>query len=364
MISRLVSLRRKLSERQLDAVLISQTTNRHYLSGFTGSAGFLIISDRKAILVTDFRYAEQARSQSPDFQVVQIAGEFIKWLPELLVELGAERIGFEGDDLTFFAHRQLVRATRKLAPKARPRLVSIEGLIGFQRACKEPDELAAIEKAAALADTAVERAGTLLKPGMTEKELAWNLERFLRENGSEGVAFDIIAASGPNSALPHAEPTDRIILSGEPVVIDLGARVDGYCSDITRTIFLGEPNADFARIYRIVQSAQSAALASIRAGMNGDEADRLARDVIGKAGYEKAFGHGLGHGVGLDVHEQPRLGTNSPDILAEGMVFTLEPGIYLEGLGGVRLEDMVLLEKQGPRILTQAVKLEFPQEEK
>ncbi|MFA4836175.1 MAG: M24 family metallopeptidase, partial [Dehalococcoidia bacterium] len=214
-----------------------------------------------------------------------------------------------------------------------------------------------IEAAAALADAAEDHASEILKPGMTEKELAWKLERFMREKGSEVLPFDIIVASGPNSALPHARPSDNEILPGTPVVIDLGARFDGYTSDITRTICLGEPSRKFADIYRIVHEAQLAALRKVRAGMSGGEADSLSRETIVKAGYGEAFGHGLGHGIGLETHELPSLGQNSTDILQNGMVFSIEPGIYLQGWGGIRIEDMVLLEGNGPRVLTQARKL-------
>ncbi len=359
MSSHLKKLRVKIRENQLDALLVSNATNRRYLSGFTGSAGFLFITQSDAVLATDFRYVEQAGIQSPDFRIARIGGGFAGWFPELVNTLGARQIGFESDDLTLASYRQLVKAARKLPPKSRPSLVSTQGMIESVRAVKDVDEIRLIEKAADLADAAEEYAVTSLRPGMTEKQLAWELEKFLKEKGSEGLPFDIIVASGPNSALPHAQPSDRVIESGEPVVIDLGTRTQGYTSDITRTICLGKPSAELVRISRIVQQAQDAAFAGISSGISGGEADRLARKVIEEANYGEAFGHGLGHGVGIDTHEQPRLGQNSSDILAEGMVFTIEPGIYLPVWGGVRIEDMVLLEKEGPRIITRASKLKL-----
>ncbi|MCL0102439.1 aminopeptidase P family protein [Dehalococcoidia bacterium] len=357
MIPRLEEVRRRLGE--MDVILISQATNRRYLSGFTGSAGFLFISRKDAVLAVDFRYVEQARAQSPDFEVVKIKGEFPEWFPGLISELGARHVGFESGHLTLTAYRQLVRAARKLPPKARPRLHPTRGLVEALRCVKEEKETRLIEEAASLADSAIEHANAILQPGITERELAWELERFLREKGSERLPFEIIVASGPNAALPHAPAGDRAILRGEPVIIDLGARVNGYCSDITRTICFGEPNDTLAQIHSIVQEAQLAALKKLRAGMGGEEVHQLAKDVIEQAGYGEAFGHGLGHGIGLDSHEKPRLGPNSTDVLAEDMVFTLEPGIYLDGWGGVRIEDMVLLDKSGPRLLTRAGKLKL-----
>ncbi|MFO8100635.1 MAG: aminopeptidase P family protein [Dehalococcoidia bacterium] len=356
---RIENLRLKLAARKLDAFVVSQPTNRRYLSGFTGSDGFLFITRHQAVLATDFRYIEQAALQAPDFEIKRIAGSFAAWLPELVETLRARRIGFESDDLTLTAYRQIAKSIRKLPPKNQPSLFSTQGLVESLRAVKDAEEIKLIEKAAALADAAEEYAAASLEPGMTERQLAWELEKFLRERESEGLPFDIIVASGPNAALPHAQPSKRVINSGEPVVVDLGARLDGYTSDMTRTICLGQPEETFRHIYIIVQRAQEAALKEVRPGMTGGDIDGLAREVIEQAGYGDAFGHSLGHGVGIDTHEQPRLGPNSADILREGMVFTIEPGIYLPEWGGVRIEDMVSLEKKGARTLTKAGKLNF-----
>ncbi len=354
--SRLENLRHALSEQQLDALFVSQDTNRCYISGFTGSAGFLLVTHNDAILATDFRYVEQAREQALDFQIFHISGPFDGWLPKLISEIQSKTLGFEGDDISLITYHQLVKAIRKAPPKSRPRLISTQGIIERLRSIKNNQEMESINKAAALADAAEDHASSQLKPGMTEKELAWVLERFLREEGSESLPFPVIVASGPNSALPHAQPTDRPIQEGEPVVIDLGARVNGYCSDITRTICCGKPSDDLSRIYRIVHKAQATAMESIHVGLKGEEADQIARDVIEKAGYGNSFGHSLGHGVGIDEHEYPRLGPYSKDILEPNMVFTVEPGIYIEGWGGVRIEDMVLLKEKGSHILTTSKK--------
>ena len=354
MTDRLNKLRSQLTTKGLDALIISQAENRRYLSGFTGSAGFLLISQQRAILATDFRYVEQAQAQAPGFEVVQIQGDIAKWFPRLASELDAPKLGFEGKSITFFAYKELTDALSNA--KTKISLTSTDGLVESLRAVKDKDELKLIEKAAALADATLEYIIPRIKPGASERETAWEIESFLRRNGSEPVPFELIVASGPNSAMPHARPTDRAIRQGEPVVIDIGATVEGYTSDITRTICPGNGDSMFNKVYDIVLGAQLTAMATLQAGMTGEEVDRLARTVIEQAGYKDAFGHGLGHGVGLATHEEPRLGTNSSDILAEGMVFTVEPGIYVSGWGGVRIEDMVVLEEGKVRLLTKARK--------
>ena len=358
MTDRLGKLRSQLVPKGLDAIIISQGENRRYLSGFTGSAGFLLISQQRAILATDFRYVEQAQSQAPDFEVVKIQGEIPKWFPRLASELDAQKLGFEGKNISFSTYKELTKATGE--GRKEISLVPTDGLVESLRAVKDKEELKLIEKAAALADAALAEILPGVQPGISEKGLAWEIESFLRRNGSEPVPFELIVASGPNSALPHARPTDRVIRQGEPVVIDIGAKVEGYTSDITRTICLGEGDSNFHRIYDIVLGAQLTAMTTLQIGMTGEQVDRLARTVIEQAGYKDAFGHGLGHGVGLATLEEPRLGMNSTDILAEGMVFTIEPGIYISGWGGVRIEDMVVMEEGKVRLLTKARKMWRP----
>ena len=351
--NRLQKFRRLIRERGLDGLAVSQPDNVRYLSGFTGS-GWLLISGRDGVLATDFRYTEQAKQESPSFEITRIKQESHNWLPDLALDLGWYRLGFEANHTSYDAYQKLGEAIR--AKQVNLELVPTAGIVEQLRAVKEPEELVFITKAVELADAALEEAKRILQPGITEKEVAWEIERNLRQRRSEGVAFEIIVASGPNSALPHARPTDKAICDGEPILIDMGARINGYCSDLSRTLFLGSADATFQKVYGIVQEAQTAAIVGVRPQMAASQADQLARRLIEQAGYGEAFGHGLGHGVGLAVHEFPRLGLSSSEPLADGMVFTIEPGIYLAGQGGVRIEDMVVLENGKARVLTKAAK--------
>ena len=355
MANRLERLRSQLAQNGLDAIFISQSENRRYLSGFTGSAGFLLISQDRAILATDFRYVEQARAEAPAFEIVRMQGAPSEWFPTIVSGLDIQKLGFEGREVSLCTYKELAGAVGGMGRGIS--LVPTEGLVESLRAVKDKAELECLEEAAALSDAALEEILPRVQPGISERELAWELESFMRRNGSEPLPFDIIVASGPNSARPHAKPTDKVILDNEPVVIDLGATVGGYSSDITRTICLGEGDNTFHGIYDIVLGAQLTAMATLQVGMNGEQADQLARTVIAHAGYEENFGHGLGHGVGLADHEEPRLGPSSSSILAEGMVFTIEPGIYISDWGGVRIEDMVVLEEGKARPLTKAKKI-------
>jgi Xaa-Pro aminopeptidase len=349
---RLRKLRTSITEKGLDALLLSQPENLRYLSGFTGSSGWLLISGQNAILATDFRYVEQAKGESPDFEIIRTKQELRDWLPGSVSDLGWHKLGFEANFISYDSYHKLNEAIK--TKQVNLELVPTTGIVEQLRSIKEPEELGFITKAAELADAAFEQAKAIIRPGITEKEAAWEIEKFLRQEGSEGMPFEIIVASGPNSALPHARPTEKIIRSGEPVLIDMGARISGYCSDLSRTLFLGRANKTFQEIYNIVLKAQATAMEGIESAMDASQADRLARSVVEQAGYGDAFGHGLGHGVGLAVHEFPRLGLSSSDSLADGMIFTIEPGIYLAGQGGVRIEDMVVLENGKAKVLTRA----------
>ena len=352
--SRLQKLRQSPIVQELDALLVSQPQNHRYLSGFTGSTGCLLISAADAFLAVDFRYVEQAKREAPGFEVIHVKGDIANWLPGLLSDLGFKRLGFEADQMPFTTHQQLCKAISNNQHQVQ--LVPTYGVVESLRAIKEVEELESIAEAVKLADTSLGYAKSIIRPGMTEKELAWELEKSLRETGSETMPFEIIVSSGPNSALPHAKPSGRAIVEGEPVVIDIGARVNGYCSDLTRTLCLSEEDETFCKVYDIVLGAQLTALATIGAAMSGDQADRLARTVVAEAGYGEAFGHGLGHGIGLEAHESPRLGPSSSDVLVDGMVFTLEPGIYIPGWGGIRIEDTVTIESGKITALTRAEK--------
>jgi len=354
--NRLQKLRRLLGEKEVDGILISQPENRRYLSGFDGSSGFLLITSQSAILATDFRYIEQARRQAPGYEVFHITSDIANWFPKLATSLRLKRLGFEAGHITYAMYQRLTDMLNKA--QSRLELAPLDGLVESLRAIKEPEEIELITKAAAITDTAFEYIHDIIRIGMSEHELAWEIEKFLRERGSETIPFDAIVASGPNAALPHAKPSSRRIHSGEPVVIDIGAKCDGYCSDQSRTFCLGTPDETFDRVYNIVLEAQTAAIDRIKEGMSGEQADSLARTVIEQAGYGEAFGHGLGHGIGLAPHEQPHLGPNSSDLLTSGMVFTVEPGIYLSGWGGVRIEDMVVMESGKTRTILKARKMQ------
>jgi len=348
-------LRQGLAEKEIDAIFISQPENRRYLSGFDGSSGYLLITPGDTILATDFRYIEQAKRQAPDYKIFPIEGDIGNWFPKLVGEVNLKRLGFEAGHITFAMYRQLSDIVDEL--EGRLRLVPLEGMVESLRVIKEAEEIELITEAVAISDAAFEYAENMIKAGMTEKEAAWEVEKFMRAKGSETIPFDIIVASGQNSALPHAKPSSRTICSGEPVIIDIGARIGGYCSDLSRTICPDTPDETFNKVYDTVLEAQLTAIAMIKEGMSGSEADNAARTVIEGAGYGEAFGHGLGHGIGLAPHEQPRLGPNSQEQLVNNMVFTIEPGVYLAGWGGVRIEDTVAMEGGKIRVMSKSRKV-------
>ena len=352
--NRLKRLRSALSEKELDAILISTPENRQYLSGFVGTAGWLFISHEHAILATDFRYTEQAANQAPDFEVLQVAGW--NWLVEQLEKIGPARVGFESQHVTMAAYRRIVATIKDMDDGKRPTLVATSNLVENIRAVKDVHELAMLQNVIDISDKAMEAVTPVLQSGQTEREIAWMMEKAMREFGADSLSFDTIVAGGPNGAMPHHRAGDRPVQEGEPIVIDMGAKLNGYCSDITRTVCIGQPDDQFRKIYNLVLGAQLAAISTIKPSLNGEEADNLARTVLDDAGYKKNFGHSLGHGIGLAVHEFPRVGPTSPDILEESMVFSVEPGIYLSGWGGVRIEDLVVLEEGGARPLSKARK--------
>lgn len=348
--SRVERLIETLGQQGLEGMLISSPENRRYLSGFTGSAGVLIITPGAAKLATDFRYYEQVRQQAPDFELVEVAQRVEPVLAQELAALGLERIAFESAGVTF----ETYESWRKAMPGVE--LAPTTGLVEGLRAIKDAGELAAIGEAVRVADEAMEQIIDSIRPGMTEREVAWDLEVAMRTRGAEALAFGIIVAAGPHGAMSHAVVTDRPIGWGEPVVIDMGARVDGYCSDITRSFCVGEADERYLAIWSTVLEAQLTAERQIRAGVLGSQADAFARDLIYGAGFEGQFGHGLGHGVGLAIHEEPRASMSATGAIPAGVVLTVEPGIYVPGWGGVRIEDMVVVEEEGCRILTRTRK--------
>ena len=352
---RLGQLVERLPGKELDAILISAPENRQYLSGFTGSAGYLFIAKGKAVLLTDSRYTEQATHQAPDFQVVQVRGVW-DWLLELLKESGVQRLGFESQDMTVATYNRLLDALKEDKDLEKVSLVAASGLAEEQRITKDKGELALLQRAIDASDRAMEAVCPTIREGMTEREVAWRMEMAMREFGADGTSFDTIVAAGPNGAMAHHMPSDKSISKGEPIVIDMGARVDGYCSDITRTVVVGETDDTFRKVYDIVLGAQLTAINTVRPGMSGGECDELSRGVIAEAGYGDNFGHSLGHGVGLAVHENPRVAPKSTDALEPDMVFTVEPGIYITGWGGIRIEDIVVLGENGATPLSKASK--------
>jgi Xaa-Pro aminopeptidase len=344
---RQAALRRLLEAQGLDALLVSCPANIRYLSGFSGSAGLLLLMAGRTILITDFRYAEQAPAETGGVAEVVVEPRNL-WdrLRKLLVAGTRLRLGFERDHLT-------VRDAERLAGLESVEPVPSSELVESLRVVKDAGEVAAIGAAAELAHAALDELLPSLKTGETELEIAARLEASLRRHGSEWHPFPTIVASGPRSALPHARAGARPVGAGEWVLLDFGAQLDGYCADLTRTVIVGGVADSRQReIYGIVREAQLKARRELCAGMLGREADALARDLIAAAGFAQAFGHSLGHGLGLEVHEAPRLAVTAEELLPAGAVVTVEPGIYLEGWGGVRLEDDIHLTPEGPRCLT------------
>jgi Xaa-Pro aminopeptidase len=353
----LTALRERLGDLSLDTLWILQPENRRYLSGFkaqdtllTESSGSLLITRKAALLLTDSRYTLEAEKEAPGFQVITHRKGISQALPAILSDLGTRNLGFDETHVTVELHNRVRESLRKLSPK--PRLTPMKGLVESLREIKDEKEIRVMEASSDLMSHILGEVIPRLRPGKREREIAWEIEQLAREGGAEGLSFPSIVASGPNSALPHAVPTERRIREGEPITLDVGIRIDGYCCDMTRTVFLGEPRPLFRKIYRIVREALEAALGRVRTGVESTFPDAIAREIIGDAGYGACFGHGLGHGVGLAAHERPRLGPDAPVRLKSGMVVTVEPGIYLPGKGGVRLEQMVVVQEDGPRVLT------------
>jgi Xaa-Pro aminopeptidase len=354
---RLDSIRAGFQQAGVDAVIVSSDENRRYLSGFTGSAGSLIITSKDAVLATDFRYVEQAGQQSPDFRVLRTVGGS-DWLKDLLKELNVCNLGFESQHMTVATHERLRNALEENKDDSAILLVATFGLVEGLRSIKDASEMAMLTRAIEISDKAFEEIAKTIRVGQTEKEIAWKLEKAMRELGADTISFDTIVAAGPNAALPHHRPDESVILDGQPLIIDMGARFEGYCSDLSRTLCMGQPDDTFRKIYDTVLGAQLTAIATVERGMTGGDADGLARTVIEEAGYGENFGHSLGHGVGLEVHEHPGVGPNSPGVLEDGMPFTIEPGIYISGWGGVRIEDVVVLENGRARVISKAPKLD------
>ena len=354
--SRVARLRDKLAPHDLDAFLVLIEANRRYLSGYTGedgqfdeTAGALLITGKHCILATDSRYDLQARQEAPEFEIVCYRKSLYDELPRLFTRVNARRVGFESARLTVKHHQDLIDRLQKAEIPVR--MIATDDQVEALRRSKDLQEMAITQKAVQCAETAFRQLTEWMRPGMTERAVARKLEDLMREAGAESASFPIIVAAGPNGAKPHAVPGKRPIEAGEPILLDWGARVNGYCSDISRTVIFGSPDTQFNKIYTTVREAQAAAIAAIRPGACGQAVDRVARQVIENAGFGDHFGHSLGHGTGLCIHEAPRLSPHSDDTLTPGMIVTVEPGIYLPDWGGIRLENQVVVTENGADIL-------------
>ncbi len=350
---RLEAVRELLQTWDVDGVLITSASNRRWLSGFAGSAGQLLVTADEALLATDFRYWEQAAAQAPAWRLVRQKG-LDNDLKDFVTSAGSERIGVEAAYLTLAEYEKLQSVEeitwQPLASTLEPmRMVKTEG------------EFELIRAAARAADAAMSQVPNLARPNMSERALAWELEMAIREAGADNVAFPPLVASGANSALPHHRPGDRLLQSGDTLIVDIGAEIQGYLSDLTRTFYLGDaPSDEFRRVYGVVESAQTTVLERATAGMDAMQMDALARNHIIAAGFGEQFGHGLGHGIGLDVHERPFLSARPSAkelIIPAGCVVAIEPGIYLPGWGGIRIEDMVRFTESGSELISQCPKV-------
>lgn len=355
---RILKLRKQLQDQDIDAFLVLFQENRQYLSGFRGedgqfeeSAGALIISHDRLLLATDSRYELQAKNEAPLYELVCYKKGLAVELPLILHQLKSKRLGFESRRLPY---DQFLKIKKEIeAQKAKLEFIPCPDKVESLRVIKDASEIQSIRQAIKLAETAFEKSIQILQPGVTELEMAWELEKNMRLSGAQSLSFPAISAFDKNSALPHAMPGKTKLKKNKPILIDWGAKLNGYCSDATRTFVLGKPEAQFQKIFTIVSDAQKKAIDAIRPGVRTKKIDDIARNHIEKKGFKDYFGHGLGHGVGLAVHESPSI---SPlverDIeIKKNMVFTIEPGIYLPNWGGVRLENMVLVTKDGVEVL-------------
>ena len=347
--SKLGKLRTALAENNLDAILITSPINRRYITGFTGSAGAVIISEKNAVFITDFRYTEQAEAQAEGFNIIEHKEGIVAEIQKQLKGSNIKRLGFEKDHTTYGQYE-----TYKQSFEAE--VVPVTGLVEGIRIIKTSEEIEVMKKAAKIADDAFLHIQSFIKPGVKEIEVSNELEFFMRKQGAVSSSFDTIVASGYRSAMPHGVASEKEIQSGELVTLDYGALYNGYCSDITRTVAVGEVSDELRKIYNVVLEANLRGVKEIKPGMTGREADAITRDYITEMGYGEHFGHSTGHGLGMEVHEAPGLSHRSDQRLQPGMVVTVEPGIYVAGLGGCRIEDDIVITENGNERLTWVTK--------
>lgn len=353
---RISEFRKKLKQNNLDSFLVLHAENRRYLSGYTAedtgfeeSAGALIISADHLILATDSRFELQAAKEAPVYEVRCYKTGISETITDFLKKTSIRKIGFESNRMSYSQYCKIkeILNSENITTEFNP----ADSLMSNLRIIKSDFEVIQIKKSLSIAEKAFSTIKETLKPGMTERSIAWQLEKKMRELGADGLSFPPIVASGSNSALPHAIAGERQVEINEPLLFDWGAKLNGYCSDTSRTLVLGKPDKKFIEIYKILFDAQKMAIEAIKPGASTKEVDSIARDHIDKNGYGKKFGHGLGHGVGLEIHEPPRVSPLREMILEPGMVITIEPGIYVPDWGGIRLENMVLVTQNGAEVL-------------
>lgn len=352
-LDRLKKLQTIFKTEGIDAILISDPNNRRYFSGFTGSDGMLVISPDQAWIITDFRYWEQVYQQVSGLTLIKQEQDIWESIADLLRKQAFKKIGIEADNLSYADYRRLQGLLEKAS------LVPLDDAVRQIRWVKESGEIELLAKAAEITDLAWQKTLEIIKPGIQERDVALEFDYQLRVNGAEGSAFTTIVASGARAALPHAEASTKPIASGEWVLLDGGALYQGYHADMTRTVIIGKADDQQRKIYHLVLQAQMLALEGLKAGMIGKEIDAIARNFLTRAGYGDKFGHGLGHSVGLEIHEEPRLSVSGNHPIPVGAAVTVEPGIYLPGWGGVRIEDLVIVESDGLRNLTHSPKMEL-----
>ncbi len=345
---RVEKLRKYLNDNGLDSAIVYKEENRRYLSGFTGSSGYVVITKDRKLFITDFRYVQQASKQCIGFEIVQHTDN--RTLFDILNSINISSLGFEEEFVTYAQYKELNDKLHNV------KLIELNGIINDLRMIKSDDEIESIRKAAEIGDKTFEYICTILKPGITEKEISLEIEHFMKKSGASGTSFESIVASGKRSSLPHGVASDKVIEQGDFVTLDFGCIYSGYCSDMTRTVVIGKATDKQKEIYDIVLRAQEEALEHIKAGKSGVEVDKIARNIIEENGYGDYFGHGLGHGVGLEIHESPRLSPTSKHTLEANMVVTDEPGIYLPDFGGVRIEDLVVVTTDGCEVLSKSSK--------
>lgn len=349
MMLRVEKLRKKMQEENLDSFLITSPYNLRYLTNFTGTTGLAVITLEKAFFITDFRYTEQAAAQAQGFEIIKNVGPIFEEVADLVQKEGLRELGFEETTVSFLEYSVLEEIIDA-------QLIPISGMIEELREIKDEEEIAIIEKACSIADLAYDHILKMIQPGMTEIEVANQLDFYMRSLGASGVSFETIVASGLRSAMPHGVASKKIIEQGDLITIDFGCYYEGYVSDMTRIFAIGDPGEQLKEIYQIVLEAQLAVLEVAKPGVTGKQLDAVARDYITKHGYGEAFGHSTGHGIGLEIHEGPNVSVRAEKQFVPGNIITDEPGIYLPGIGGVRIEDDLLITSDGNRVLTHSPK--------